>query len=104
MAIRKIDEIMSTLRTRLGEDTTDDALSFIEDVSDTLNDYEQKAKGDGKDWKAEAERIDKEWREKYKNRFFSGSKDDDDGVDPDPEAEQKKYRFEDLFKEVGKNA
>ena len=48
--------------------------------------------------KAEAERIDKEWRQKYHDRFFNPpEKEEVDPLDagsPTPKA----YRFEDLFK------
>ena len=59
---------------------------------------ENKIKGDGKDWKAEAEKIDKEWREKYKARFF-GKVDEGREESPEIDPEQKALKFEDLFKE-----
>lgn len=37
MAVRTTEEIMASLRERMGEDTTDEALEFIADVQDTLN-------------------------------------------------------------------
>lgn len=37
MAVKKIDEIMAAVRARIGEDTSDEALSFVEDIHDTLN-------------------------------------------------------------------
>ena len=98
MAIKTKDEILASIKERFADDSSDETISFIEDVTDTLSDYETKAKGDGTDWKAEAKRIDNEWREKYKARFFSGSKDEPD--DPDPEFDEpKQLKFEDLFKE-----
>ena len=99
MAIKSKDELLATIRDRLGEDTSDDALSLIEDISDTMSDFESKTKGDGKDWEAEAKRIDEQWRQKYRDRFFSGSSDDDEDIFPEPEPVRKQYRFEDLFKE-----
>ena len=38
MAVRKKDELLSAIRARLGDDTSDEALSLIEDFHDTLND------------------------------------------------------------------
>lgn len=98
MAIKSKEDILSAIRERFAEDNSDEAISFIEDVSDTFTDLENKAKGDGTDWKAEATRIDNEWREKYKARFFSGKT----AEEPDEEAddsEPKNLKFEDLFKE-----
>lgn len=98
MAIKSIEEILQNFKSIIPDDTSDETIGFIEDVTDTIHDLENKAKGDGKDWKSEAERIDKEWREKYKARFFSGTKDTDE-VEPEEVDESiKNYSFEDLFK------
>ena len=97
MAIKTKEELLSSINTVVGVSTDDSTLALIEDISDTYDDLKTKANGDGKDWKAEAERIDAEWRQKYHDRFFNPQKDED--VDPlNPEKiEPKKYRFEDLF-------
>lgn len=98
MAVKTKEDILSAIRDKFSEDTSDETIAFIEDVSDTFADLEQKAKGDGKDWKAEAERIDNEWREKYKARFFSGKTPDEPDEPEEPDPETKAYNFEDLFK------
>lgn len=97
MAIKSIEEILQNFKSIIPDDTSDETIGFIEDVTDTIHDLENKAKGDGKDWKSEAERIDKEWRERYKERFFSGKTEEDDEFNE--EEEPKKYTFESLFKE-----
>lgn len=97
MAIKTKEELLASLKQFFGDNTDDATLSLIEDVTDTYDDLNSKAKPDGKDWKAEAERIDKEWRQKYHDRFFNPVEDEKDPLDAgDPEP--KKYRFEDLFK------
>ena len=97
MAIKTKEELLASLKQSFGDNTDDATLSLIEDVTDTYDDLNSKAKPDGKDWKAEAERIDKEWRQKYHDRFFNPVEDEKDPLDSgDPEP--KKYRFEDLFK------
>lgn len=90
--VRTKEELLSSLREILGENTDDSALAIIEDVTDTMDSY-----SDGTDWKAEAERIDKEWRQKYHDRFFNPKPDED--VDPldAGEPEPKRYNFDDLF-------
>ena len=97
MAVRSKDEIIAQLSAKLGEDSSDEALALIEDVTDTLDTLSGE-NSDGKDWKAEAERIDKEWREKYKARFTSGSKEDDTNLGSKGEP-PKVITFDDLFKE-----
>ena len=96
MAIKTKEDILSAIRERFAEDNSDETIAFIEDVSDTFSDLENKAKGDGKDWQAEAKRIDDEWRERYKARFFSGKTEDEPDEELD-EPDKKTYKFEDLF-------
>lgn len=98
MAIKTKDEILASIKEKFADDSSDETISFLEDISDTISDYEAKANGDGTDWKAEAKRIDAEWREKYKARFFSGSKEDEPDDEPEFD-EPKPMKFEDLFKE-----
>ena len=98
MAVKTREEIIAQISARIGDDKSDDVIALIEDVSDTLTELESKAGGDGKDWKAEAERIDKEWREKYISRFSGGSSNEDDVNEPNAD-EPKSYRFEKLFEE-----
>lgn len=98
MAIKSREELIAQVTATIGANTSDEAIALIEDVSDTLTDLETKANGDGTDWKSEAERIDKEWREKYVSRFTSGSNKEDDKEDDTGKEEEKDYSFENLFK------
>jgi hypothetical protein len=70
MAVKSKEEIMGVLHDRFKDDTDDSTLSFIEDVSDTINDLAGKASGEN-DWQKKYEDNDKMWREKYRDRFFS---------------------------------
>lgn len=97
MAVRSREEITSQLSTIIGDSTSDEAIALFEDLADTFSDLEGRANPGGTDWKAEAERIDKEWREKYVNRFKSGGADGDPDDDPKPEP-NKALTFENLFK------
>ena len=36
MAVKTRDEIMEAIRKRIGEDTSDEAISLLEDVTDTF--------------------------------------------------------------------
>lgn len=95
--IKTREEIIDAVKTRMGEDTSDESIAFLEDITDTLNDYEERANGDGTDWKAEAERIDREWREKYISRFDSASTKEKEEP-KEKEAEKEIRTFDDLFK------
>lgn len=102
--VRSKDEILEALKLRLGENPDDDSIAFLEDITDTITDFEEKLSG-SEDWKTKYEENDKEWRKKYTDRFFSGEVDGEKTPDPDPEdpeGEHKPMSFEDLFTEVKK--
>lgn len=99
MAVRTNDEIMQSLRAVIGDDNSDESLTLIEDITDTLSDYQNRTK-DSTDWERRYNENDAQWRQRYKERFYSS---DDSGADDfaDEEDEEKptKMTFEDLFKE-----
>ena len=99
MAIKTKEELLESIRMKFGDDSSDETISLLEDVTDTFSDLEEKAKGDGKDWKAEAERIDAEWRVKYRDRFFNDKPDDEPDDDPVIPDGFVNMSFDDLFKE-----
>ena len=97
MAVKTREEILETIRTRVGDQTDDETISFLEDVTDTLTDLETRANGDGENWEQRYKDNDAEWRKKYKERFFS-SEPDDQKEPKQEEEEEKPKTFEDLFK------
>lgn len=96
MAVRTREEILESVRTMVGENTDDNSLGFLEDITDTLDDYETRVKGDGIDWKQKYEENDANWRKTYKERFF-GKEEDTPPVDEPEDVPEEKTRFEDLF-------
>lgn len=100
MAVRTKEELLELVKNRIGEDTSDEALAFIEDIADTLNDLETRA---SIDWEEKYNALDSDWRERYKARFFSAPVDvkEDDFIDDinDVEDEAKDLTFEALFEE-----
>ena len=106
MAILTKEEILEQIKTRLADDTSDEALKLVEDISDTFNDYDNKTK-DSTDWKAKFEENDAMWRKKYRDRFFNSPSQDEDIDDrPSPELteedENKRLTYDNLFKEETK--
>lgn len=77
MAVKTREEILTAVKARVGDQTDDETIAFLEDITDTLSDLETKAQGDGTDWKAKYEENDAEWRKKYTERFYSYEPDDD---------------------------
>lgn len=97
MAIRTKDEILTQIKARIGDDSGDDAIGLIEDISDTLTDYEKRV-SDKTDWQQKAKEIDDAWRQKYRDRFFSASHDDTDDTEDADDGPKKALTFDALFK------
>lgn len=100
MSVLTKAEFMEKLKAVIGEKNDDETLSFIEDANDTLD---EKKKVDDVDWQKKYEDNDKEWREKYKKRFFedSGNNEPNDVEKTEIEEEDsdppKIEKFDDLF-------
>ncbi len=89
--IKSKEELLATLKQRIGDDTSDDAIAIIEDFSDTLNSY------DTENWKQKYEDNDKMWREKYKARFFEATDKVKEEQKEDIKDDSEKKTFEELF-------
>ena len=68
--VRSKDEILTKIREKFGDDTGDDTISIIEDISDTLDDYDSKIT-DKTDWQKKYDELDADWRKRYTERFFN---------------------------------
>lgn len=105
MAVKNKDEIIQAISDKLNNDTSDDALQLLEDVTDTFNDMDSRL-NDTEDWKTKYEENDKEWREKYKSRFTEGNidttnnanTDNNNDTNNDNNNDTKNYTFDNLFK------
>ena len=91
--VRSVEEMMDIVRQRIGESTEDSDISFIEDISDTLNagNSEELEK-----LKSENEEL----RKKYRDRFFETKVVKVEEPEETENTEKtEKTTFEDLFKE-----
>ena len=98
MAVRTKEEIMQMIRERIGEKADDETLTFVEDISDTLEDLTGRA-ASSIDWEEKYNENDADWRRRYKERFFSPEP-EDKSPDPDPEDpvnQDAPKTYEDLF-------
>ena len=85
--VKSVVELLDIVRQRIGDSTDDADISFIEDISDTLNAGNLE----------EVERLkseNEELRKKYRDRFFEKKVEE-----PEEPEEAEKRTFEDLFKE-----
>ena len=103
MAVLSKEEFMNRLQERIGEDTSDEAMTFIEDMTDTFNDMETRSSGNNDEqWKQKYDELDKSWRKKYKDRFFNSETNPDDAKreqKDDIKDDGKEKTYADLFKE-----
>lgn len=91
MAIKTKAEILEGLKAFIPEeDTSDETLAFMTDLSETLD-----AGADGASWKQKYTDNDAAWKKKYKDAFFNPPV---EKPEDEPGSEPKKLRFEDLFK------
>lgn len=88
MAVVERDVLIQRITSLLSEPESDDSLSLIEDVTDTLE------AGSSDDWKTKYEENDAAWRKRYKERFLK--KPDKEPEIEDDEKEEKKT-YDDLF-------
>lgn len=92
MAVISKEDLLKRISERIGEDNSDEVLSLLEDVSDTITYFEKR---DSEDWKTKYEENDAEWRKKYRERFENGTSDIEE---KETIIEAKSY--DDLFSEV----
>lgn len=88
MAVVERDVLIQRIASVLSDPESDDSLSLIEDVTDTLD------AGSNDDWKTKFEENDAAWRKRYKERFLK-KPDKEPEIEDDDEKEKKTY--DDLF-------
>lgn len=95
------EEYFASIRGMLGDRNDEDAIKFLEDMTDTFNSLEKGVKGDGIDWEQKYKENDKAWADRYRRRFLNGdggsgpsSSRDSNGNGYDPSA----VEYRDLFK------
>lgn len=82
MGVLSRDELLEKTRTLLGERTDDEAIAFIEDVTDTYDSIAGAKSGYTEDEvTAKVNEVEEKWRKKYRDRFFGTSVPDDDEPD-----------------------
>lgn len=104
MAVKSLNDIMSLIKARVGDDTSDEVITLLEDVTDTFTDYETRISEAG-DWKTKYEENDRVWRDKYTSRFYdaAASATEVNTINGVPEydvEEPEILTFDDLFTEV----
>lgn len=103
MAVLGREEYFNRVNRIIGDDTSDESLQFIEDMTETYDFLETKRNESDIDWEKKYEENDKAWREKYRRRFFGSYR---PGVDVEAEEEREKeitpenIKIENLFEKT----
>ena len=71
MAILNKEDFFNRLHERVGDDTSDEGIAFLEDMTDTYNDMETRLTSDGVDWERRYHELDETWKKRYQHRFLS---------------------------------
>lgn len=103
MAVLGRDEFFERLDSHLTDSTSEEDIQWLEDMTDTYNDLEQRANGGGEDWEQRYYENDRKWKERYRHRFFTsdggnvGTPSDSGGNGESAEERAKRITIEDLF-------
>lgn len=95
MAKLNREQFLEAIQARIGDDTSDVAMQFVEDMTDTFdgfstNDSAQRISELEQQLstaKSEKDELDNSWRKRYRDRFFSGVEEDklpSEVKDPEP--------------------
>lgn len=80
MGVLSREELMNLIRSHVGDDNSETAIAFLENVTDTFEDLEQRATlAEDTVPKSELDKANETWAKKYKDRFFNPDQ-------PDPPA------------------
>lgn len=104
MAKLSKEDLIKKVNEMFGEDATDEQISLLEDISDSMGDSNNDELETTKQALAQAQTDLKEFKQKYRERFLGGvdnnpsRKDVHDEQNEEGETEDKKLSYDDLFK------
>ena len=93
------EELITKIKAYIGEDTSDAAISLLEDVLDSVDTPEGISEDEVN---ARIEEVEKKWREKYISRFTDGEvkeEKEEEIILPDKEEKEEMIKYDDLFEE-----
>lgn len=94
--VRTTDEILQRVKEYVGGNSDDSTLELVADISDTLRAGEDNRERIT-ELETQVQEIDSTWRQKYRDRFFNTSENEND-FEPEQNEKKKPTSFEELFK------
>lgn len=98
----KLEEFIKIVHDFIGDDTSEKALKFVDDVTDAFNSAVTDNANDNEDWHKKYDELNETWRKKYMHRFFGGDVNFDDGDEDEELIEERTadtITTDDLFDE-----
>lgn len=95
-----LEEFIRIIHDFIGDDTSERALKFVDDVTNAFNSAVSTTSSDNEDWHKKYDELNESWRKKYMHRFFNGDVNFDTNDDADnetPETTAETITTEDLF-------
>lgn len=100
------EEFMSAISAIVGERTDDEAISFVENMTDTYDGFDNSEKDKTiEELKKSLVHTEQAWRKKYRDRFYSGTDEEENPSnqpleeDKDEMIEAEEITIDDLFDE-----
>ena len=101
--VKSKDEIIASLKAVIGENDSDEVLTLLEDVSDTLNVDNTAVTKELEDLKQKYEALDADWRKRYRDRFFGDVEEETEEIIFKDDETETQLTYDNLFEtEVGK--
>ena len=67
-----LEEFITIIHDFIGDDTSERALKFVDDVTNAFNSVVGSTSSDNEDWHKKYDELNESWRKKYMHRFFNG--------------------------------
>lgn len=93
-----LEEFIKIIHDFIGDDTSERALKFVDNVTNAFNSAVSSSSSDNEDWHKKYDELNESWRKKYMHRFFNGDVNFDTNDDDEtPETTAETITTEDLF-------
>ena len=96
MARLSKEDFTKAITTVIGDRSDEDSVKFIEDMTDTYNGLEADKNVSVTEWEQKYNALNETWSKRYKDRFLSGSDEQQNNDNHETDNEPKTYN--DLFK------
>lgn len=87
------EKLLQRISDKIGDSTTDEDISLLEDVADTYDNLRGRVDSDI-DWETRYNELDRSWRQRYVDRFNGKVESDDDYTEEPKDADETILEYE----------